>query len=205
MLFDDDRNLFFSSFQLSEKSSSEFKSVCPLVFLPFLFNCQLWFPVFRSSCLSICMSTCLPIFPLSCVFCISVFLSSCLPYFLPSYPSVRSSIRVSVCKLTWRCVFLLFCTYLHVIEDHVECLHPLLEPAELHVHVHELGLVLATLLASRVSQSLDFSWNSLVYYQSCSKLDWTFDVFIISNLIVRLVFMFGGTTLASSIFGNIFL
>ena len=54
-------------------------------------------------------------------------------------------------------VFLLFCTYLHVIEDHVEGLHPLLEPAELHVHVHELGLVLATLLASRVSQSLDFS------------------------------------------------
>jgi len=80
---------FFQVFYCRKKVHlSSSLSVCPLVFLPFLFNCQLWFPVFRSSCLSICMSTCLPIFPLSCVFCISVFLSFCLPVCLSACPPV---------------------------------------------------------------------------------------------------------------------
>ena len=46
---------------------------------------------------------------------------------------------------------------MHVVQDGVEHLHPLLHPLELDVHVHELGLVLAPLVTGGAGQSLELA------------------------------------------------
>jgi hypothetical protein len=48
-------------------------------------------------------------------------------------------------------------TNLHVIQDHVECLHAFLESSKLHIHIHKLGFVFSPLLAGCIGKGLDFS------------------------------------------------